>query len=72
MIIVPQEAGFASDPTHVKFVDRPAIKDIEDTNGLESVRVYSFPFPPAVGKTFLHNETIGISRKPSEGYGAPK
>ena len=64
VIIVPQEAGFASDPTHVEFVDREAIKDIEDTHGLNSVRLYSFPFPPAVGKTFLHNETIGISRKP--------
>ena len=64
VIIVPQPAGYASDPTHVEFVDRAAIKEIETTHGLESVRLYSFPFPPAVGKTFLHNETIAVSRKP--------
>ncbi|MGB5432859.1 MAG: methyltransferase type 11, partial [Acidimicrobiia bacterium] len=64
VIIVPQPAGYASDPTPVEFVDRAAIKDIEEAHSLESVRVYSFPFPPAVGKVFLHNETIGISRKP--------
>jgi SAM-dependent methyltransferase len=63
VIIVPQPAGFASDPTHVEYVDRAAIKEIEDTHGLESIRIYSFPFPPAVGKVFLHNETIAVSRK---------
>ena len=45
VIIVPQPAGYASDPTHVEFVDRAAIMEIETTHGLESVRVYSFPFP---------------------------
>ncbi len=64
VIIVPQEAGFASDPTHVEFVDRAALGRIEAAHGLESVRLYSFPFPPAVGRTFLHNETIAVSRKP--------
>jgi len=63
VIIVPQAAGFASDPTHVEFVDRPALAEIQDANGLEPVRIYSFPFPPSAGKVFLHNETIGISRK---------
>ena len=64
VIIVPQPAGYASDPTHVEFVDRAAITAIEEAHGLESVRLYSFPFPPAVGKVFLHNETIAVSRKP--------
>jgi len=64
VVIVPQPAGFASDPTHVEFVDWDAIDRIEATHGLESVRRYSFPFPPAAGKAFKYNETIGISRKP--------
>ncbi len=63
VIIVPQEAGFASDSTHVEFVDWDAIGGIEEAHGLESVRRYSFPFPPAAGKAFKYNETIGISRK---------
>jgi SAM-dependent methyltransferase len=63
-IIVPQEAGFASDPTHVEFVDRAALRRIEASHQLASVRLYSFPFPPLVGKVFLHNETIAVSRKP--------
>ena len=64
VIIVPQAAGFASDPTHVEFVDRAALGKIEAAHGLESVRLYSFPFPPVAGKKFLHNETIAVSRKP--------
>ena len=63
VIIAPQAAGFASDPTHVEFVDWEAIGRLEATLGLESVRRYSFPFPPAAGKVFKYNETIGISRK---------
>jgi 2-polyprenyl-3-methyl-5-hydroxy-6-metoxy-1,4-benzoquinol methylase len=64
VIIVPQQAGFASDPTHVEFVDRVGLGRIEAAHRLESVRLYSFPFPPVVGKVFLHNETIALSRKP--------
>ena len=63
-IIVPQEAGFAFDPTHVEFVDAAVIEQIVETHALESIRVYSFPFPHSAGRVFRYNETIAISRRP--------
>jgi hypothetical protein len=63
VVIVPQEAGFASDPTHVNFLDLDEIAVIEVRNGLTRDRAYSFPFPRWVGRFFKHNETVVLSRK---------
>jgi SAM-dependent methyltransferase len=63
VVIVPQEAGFASDPTHVNFLDLDEIAVIEARNGLTRDRAYSFPFPRWVGRFFKHNETVVLSRK---------
>lgn len=58
--IVPQEAGYASDPTHVAFVDRPELEHIASSNDLVVERLYSFPFPRRAGKVFRHNETVAL------------
>ena len=62
-MIVPQEAGFASDPTHVNFLDLDEIAVVEDRNDLTRERAYSFPFPRWTGRFFKHNETVVLSRK---------
>ena len=63
VIIVPQEAGFRSDPTHVHFLDLDDLARIEDGNGLEREAGYSFPLPRIAGRWFTHNETVALSRK---------
>lgn len=64
VVIVPQEVGFESDPTHVSFVGPEEIDDIAQENGLNPEDIYSFPFPRWVGRVFRHNETVAILRKP--------
>jgi 2-polyprenyl-3-methyl-5-hydroxy-6-metoxy-1,4-benzoquinol methylase len=63
VVIVPQEAGFASDPTHVTFIDLQQLAVFEERHGLFREKAYSFPFPRAVGRFFKHNETVVLSRK---------
>ena len=64
VVIVPQEVGFASDPTHVAFVGPDEIHTITRENGLRQEQLYSFPFPRWVGRVFRHNETVAILRRP--------
>jgi len=63
--ITPQERGFASDATHINFVDFPEQLALAEHFGLEPVKHYSFPFPRFVGKFFTYNETVVISRVPT-------
>ena len=62
VVIVPQEAGFDSDPTHVDFVGLGEITAIENRNGLSREKAYSFPFPRWAGRFFKYNETVALSR----------
>jgi SAM-dependent methyltransferase len=64
VLIVPQEAGFKSDATHVEFFRKESLERLAESCGLRPERSYSFPFPTAVGKVFPHNETILVARKP--------
>lgn len=64
VIIIPQEAGFRSDVTHVEPVDARMIERLAKDYGLRIERFYSFPFPRSVGKVFKHNETVALLRKP--------
>lgn len=61
--IVPQEAGFSSDPTHVAMVDLPELENIASANGLRMGLVYSFPFPRTAGRLFKYNETVALLSK---------
>jgi 2-polyprenyl-3-methyl-5-hydroxy-6-metoxy-1,4-benzoquinol methylase len=63
VIIVPQEAGFRSDPTHVHFFDLAELAGIEAEHGLVRESGYSFPLPRAAGRFFTHNETVSLSRQ---------
>jgi 2-polyprenyl-3-methyl-5-hydroxy-6-metoxy-1,4-benzoquinol methylase len=64
VLITPQEAGYRSDSTHVRFVGFEAAEDLAQAAGLRTERRYSFPFPRAVGKMFRFNEFVTIARRP--------
>jgi 2-polyprenyl-3-methyl-5-hydroxy-6-metoxy-1,4-benzoquinol methylase len=63
VIICPQEAGYASDSTHVTFMNLETISQILKKCGLKVVTLRSFPFPRFAGKIFKYNEFVGIGRK---------
>ena len=65
IIITPQERGFASDATHVEFIDWRKIRQIVHPLGFSPVSEYSFPFPRAFGRLFIYNEFISISARRS-------
>ncbi len=64
MLICPQERGFASDPTHVRWVDDSGLARHMKAAHLQPLRTFSFPFPRWMGKPFIYNEFIAIAEKP--------
>jgi SAM-dependent methyltransferase len=62
LVITPQEAGYRSDSTHVRFVDFAGTADLAAAVGFEVTRQFSFPFPRPVGKVFPYNEFVTIAR----------
>jgi 2-polyprenyl-3-methyl-5-hydroxy-6-metoxy-1,4-benzoquinol methylase len=60
-LITPQEVGYRSDATHVRFVDFEALTRLSRALDLEVVRQFSFPFPRVVGKAFRYNEFVQLS-----------
>lgn len=62
VFIVPQEAGFRSDVTHVDPVDADVIEGLAKDHGLRIERLYSFPLPGLFGRVFRHNETVALLR----------
>jgi len=64
MLICPQERGFASDSTHVRWVDFVALAAHGTKAELTSVRSLTFPLPRACGKLFIYNEFIHVFRTP--------
>ncbi len=63
VLITPQRRGFASDPTHVEFIDFSGQRSICEDLGLHVARSYSFPFPLAAGNIFAYNEFVSIAHK---------
>jgi SAM-dependent methyltransferase len=63
VIIVPQEAGFRSDTTHVNFLDGEDLDRIEKAHSMTTEARYSFPLPRFAGRFFTHNELVSLSRK---------
>ena len=62
ILITPQEVGFASDPSHVEFMDFPFLRAVAAELGLAPVRDFSFPFPRPFGRVFIYNEFVSVSR----------
>jgi SAM-dependent methyltransferase len=63
VLITPQEKGYASDPTHMRFVDFGELVDLCSALGFTPVRRYSFPFPRFCGRWFTHNELVLIAAR---------
>ena len=62
MFICPQERGYASDETHVRFVDLDGLSDLARKVGLTVQKRFSFPFPRVAGKAFLYNEFCVLAK----------
>ncbi len=62
VFITPQEAGYRTDETHVRFVDFEGLTDLATATGFVIMRRYSFPFPRPIGKIFPYNEFVAICR----------
>lgn len=62
VLITPQEAGFASDATHVRFVDLDGLRTHAEKSGVDVLRAYSFPLPRAAGRSFKYNEFVMVGR----------
>ncbi|MGH3658168.1 MAG: class I SAM-dependent methyltransferase [Micromonosporaceae bacterium] len=64
LFITPQEKGYASDHTHVRFCGFAEVSALVHDLGLEPVRRYSFPLPRWTGTWFTYNEFNVLTRKP--------
>jgi SAM-dependent methyltransferase len=64
VFITPQERGYASDATHVTFMDFAEVSRLAGDLGLTVQRTYSFPLPRPFGRWFTYNEFVVVARKP--------
>jgi 2-polyprenyl-3-methyl-5-hydroxy-6-metoxy-1,4-benzoquinol methylase len=64
VFITPQERGYRSDATHVRFSGHAEVAQLSTDLGLTVDRQYSFPFPRFAGKIFTYNEFVTVARKP--------
>ena len=63
ILITPQEAGFRTDSTHVRFVDHAACDLALREHGWRAVSKQSFPFPRVVGRVFPYNEFVVVGER---------
>ncbi len=63
VFITPQEKGYTTDETHVRFVDFDGLSDLATASELSPRNSYSFPFPRAAGKAFAYNEFVVVCQK---------
>jgi 2-polyprenyl-3-methyl-5-hydroxy-6-metoxy-1,4-benzoquinol methylase len=61
--VCPQERGYDSDPTHVRFADFEALAELSRKVGLDVQKTFSFPFPRFAGKPFIYNEFCVVATK---------
>jgi 2-polyprenyl-3-methyl-5-hydroxy-6-metoxy-1,4-benzoquinol methylase len=59
----PQERGYASDATHVSFLDFAALAAMFGAAGLIVEQSYSFPLPRVFGTWFAYNEFVVTGRR---------
>jgi 2-polyprenyl-3-methyl-5-hydroxy-6-metoxy-1,4-benzoquinol methylase len=64
LFICPQERGYASDATHVRFTTDTDLAALAARAGLHIEKSYSFPFPRPAGRFFTYNEFCVLARKP--------
>jgi len=62
--LCPQERGYASDSTHVRFTTGDDLASLSREVGLQPQPWFSFPFPRWAGKPFVYNEFCLLALKP--------
>ena len=62
VLITPQEKGYTTDATHVRFCGFPEVAALCTAVGLTVQRQYSFPFPRPAGRVFPYNEFVTLAR----------
>lgn len=62
--VCPQERGYASDATHVRFTTGEDLAELAREVGLQPRTWFSFPFPRWAGKAFVYNEFCLLAVKP--------
>ena len=65
VLICPQERGFASDETHIRWVDERTMRSLLESFGCSEIKDLSFPFPRWVGKWFIYNQFVVAGILPS-------
>jgi 2-polyprenyl-3-methyl-5-hydroxy-6-metoxy-1,4-benzoquinol methylase len=65
ILIAPQEAGYASDSTHVTMMAFDRLAALARNAGFAPERQFSFPFPRIAGRWFTYNEFVLVGRKPA-------
>lgn len=65
IVITPQERGFASDDTHVRWVGFDEVQELFSHLNVTLVKRYSFPFPRLVGRFFYANEFVIVGQTSS-------
>jgi 2-polyprenyl-3-methyl-5-hydroxy-6-metoxy-1,4-benzoquinol methylase len=70
VLITPQELGYSTDATHVRFVGFEELRNHAEKAGLTVSRSYSFPFPRAFGKVFPYNEFVFVATVPGSAQAA--
>lgn len=63
VLICPQEKGFPTDPTHIRWVDDFELRKTGTRLGFIEVKNYSFPLPRIAGKLFTYNEFVYVGRR---------
>jgi SAM-dependent methyltransferase len=63
VMICPQERGYATDSTHVRFVDESTLRASARRWGFRPARSMSFPFPRFAGKSFPYNEFVVVAER---------
>ncbi|MFB7171292.1 class I SAM-dependent methyltransferase [Streptomyces sp. NPDC056254] len=64
VMITPQEAGFHSDATHIRWVGFEELRGHAAKAGVAVRRTYSFPFPRRMGRVFPYNEFVLVGTVP--------
>ena len=63
VFICPQEKGWTTDATHVRFVGFAELQTLSNDLGLTVERQFSFPFPRPAGRVFPYNEFVVVARR---------
>lgn len=60
VVITPQERGYASDATHVRFCGFAEVGELCAALGITVTRQSSFPLPRWAGRLFTYNEFVTV------------